>query len=575
MTSLLNTWNALTIQRRVFLIAAVIGAMVAVAMVARLAAQPSMSLLYGGLDPKNSGEVVAALEGMGVAVEVRGDSIYVPTGERDRVRLALARDGLPERGQDGYELLDNLSGFGTTSEMFNAALWRAREGELARTILSVPGVRSARVHIGAAARRAFARGDQKPTAAVTVRMSSSALSDSAALSIRYLVALAVPGLDPAQVAVIDAENGVVLRPGEDRAGALVDRAERRGDKLKAELEALLSVRVGAGNARVSVTVETTSESQTVSERILDPDSQVTMNSQVEETTSTNKGGAGAVTVASNLPDGDAAGGSTRESSESQNRETVSYQYSETRRDQVTQAGAVKRVGVAVLINDARAVAEDGTVTYAQRAPEELAAIEDLVKSAIAFDAERGDTVTVESMRFVEDPGEGTLAEASPIERALADNLPTFLQLGVLALVALALGLFVVRPILTSGARQEQDAFEAEALSLDGEAPADTLESAPAALGATDDPLAVAPMAVGATEPDELAADVETAEQIAARVSAEDNPERDLFTEASKVKKSTIDALRALVKARGDQSTDLLKAWLNEPNTDAKPAWKTR
>ncbi|MEL6317861.1 MAG: flagellar M-ring protein FliF, partial [Pseudomonadota bacterium] len=217
MNALMANWSGLSAQRKVALAAAVLTTLFLTFYIARTATQPQMALLYGGLDQRSAGQVVAALDGLGVRSEVRGDQIFVPEGARDRARLDLARQGLPQMGQAGYELLDQLSGFGTTSEMFQAAYWRAKEGELARTILSVPGVRSARVHIGASSRRPFGRNQQKATAAVTVRTNGGALSEQTAVSIRYLVALAVSNLDASQVAVIDADNGVVLRPGEEKA----------------------------------------------------------------------------------------------------------------------------------------------------------------------------------------------------------------------------------------------------------------------------------------------------------------------------------------------------------------------
>ena len=237
MNAISETWSQLSTQKKVILVGAVAATLALVLMLARVASTPSMALLYGGLDQQTAGEVVAALDGMNVPSEVRGDSIYVPAGQRDRVRLSLAQQGLPQKGQAGYELLDQLSGFGTTSEMFQAAYWRAKEGELARTLLSHPGVQSARVHIGANARRPFERSNGISTASVTVSMKGGApLEEDAAVSMRFLVALAVANLDPTQVGVIDARNGVVLRPG-DEARELDVGARRRAARRAAEAAA--------------------------------------------------------------------------------------------------------------------------------------------------------------------------------------------------------------------------------------------------------------------------------------------------------------------------------------------------
>lgn len=557
MNAITQTWAALSLQKRLVLIGAVVATLALTMLVARTATQPSMALLYGGLDDAAAGEVVTALEGMNVPVEVRGASIYVPASERDRARISLAEQGLPQQGQSGYELLDQLSGFGTTSEMFQAAYWRAKEGELARTIVSVPGVKSARVHIGAVARGPFQRAGAQRTASVKVTTSGAAIPERTALSIRYLVALAVPELEPSQVTVIDGRAGVVLMPGDDSVAVMADaNAERRAQTLKQELESLLAVRFGPQNVRVSVSVETSKQTETIRERLIDPDSQVTVRSETEEVTERSVGRTAAVTVASNLPDGDAANaGGDNQSETEQIRETLSYRYSETERDQIVEAGQVTKIGVAVLVNEAAEAGADGQTTWTPRTTEELTAVEDLVKSAMGYDADRGDVVTVESMRFAADPDVGELAEASALDRYVEDNLGSLVQMGVLALVVIALGLFVVRPILNakptpaiasaSGA-PELTAAAGGAAALEGSAAAMALgeDGTPQAL-----PSGVAAAGVDALPqptPDEEAAAIEEAE----------------------------DALRSLsdtVMGRAEESSNLLKKWLSEPIPNSEAA----
>ena len=168
MEQLLSTWNALDLRRRIIAIAATIGVFVAVLGLARLATQPGMALLYAGLEGAQAGEVIQALDQRGIAYEVRGDAIYVDATRRDETRMGLAAQGLPTNSAAGYEMLDGLTGFGTTSQMFDAAYWRAKEGELARTIMASPHVRFARVHISQGATQPFRRAEQG-SAAVTVQ----------------------------------------------------------------------------------------------------------------------------------------------------------------------------------------------------------------------------------------------------------------------------------------------------------------------------------------------------------------------------------------------------------------------
>ena len=127
-------WDGLDARRRLIAALSVVAIVAAVFGISRVATEPSMAMLYSGLDATAAGEVVAELEAEGVAFEVEGAAIMVESAARDRIRMQLAAKGLPAGGPAGYEILDGLSGFGTTSQMFDAAYWRAKEGELARTI---------------------------------------------------------------------------------------------------------------------------------------------------------------------------------------------------------------------------------------------------------------------------------------------------------------------------------------------------------------------------------------------------------------------------------------------------------
>lgn len=448
MDGLLATWRALDMRRRIMLIGATVLALGGVLLIGQQASRPGMALLYSGLEPAAAGEVVGALEQMGVPYELAGDAIRVAEAERDRARLALARDGLPQQGQAGYELLDSISGFSTTTDMFNAAFWRAKEGELARTIAASPAVRSARVHIAPPGQQGFAREPAPPSASVTVTSSGGVLPVSAASGFRFLVALAVPGLSPEQVAVIDSRAGVILAPGsETPAVALNGAAAAREEKLRAEIEALLAARVGAENARVSISVELERTAETLSERRLDPESRVVVFSDTEEIADESRGGDPSVTVASNLPDGEAAAGGERSATRTESRERSNFDYDETLRERVTSPGAIRRLSVAVLVDGIRTVADDGTTDWQPRPQEELDALRGLVRAAVGFDEARGDVVTVESMAFQPPAALGTLAESGAAERFLERNAFPILQVLVLAGVVLVIVLTVLRPLL--------------------------------------------------------------------------------------------------------------------------------
>lgn len=446
MGNLTDVWTSLSANRKVIVVGATIAVFAAVLMLARGAASRDMALLYAGLDSAAAGDVVTALDQRGAVYDVRGNSIFVPTPDRDLLRMSLAGEGLPANSAQGYELLDSLSGFGTTAQMFDAAYWRAKEGELARTMVASPHIRAARVHISASSAQTFRR-DERPSAAVTVTTLQGALARPQAEALRFLVASAVPGLAPADVAVIDGVGGLMTDQMNDLA---LGDPETLSAGLKARVERLLSARVGPGNAVVEVSVATQTETESIVERRFDPDSRIAISTDVQESTmSSQDNRSGDVTVASNLPDGDAGGAAgTAQNENTESRAVTNYEVSETQREVLRQPGAISRVTVAVLVNGTSGLAEDGTTIIEPRSPEELEDLRTLVASAVGLDVERGDEITIRSMPFETLPAEGTTAEGpTPITASL--DMMRLIQIGVLAIVALILGLFVVRPVLAS------------------------------------------------------------------------------------------------------------------------------
>jgi len=453
---LLSTWNALDIRRRLIVVAATLGVFFAVIVLTRIATSPGMSLLYAGLEGAPAGEVVAALDQRGQRYEVRGESIYVESTMRDEIRMALAAQGLPSSSTSGYELLDGLTGFGTTAQMFDAAYWRAKEGELARTITASPHIRFARVHIAQGGTQPFRR-EQQASASVTVTPAGAALSPVQAQALRFLVASAVSGLSAEDVSVIDSNGGLIVSDEANPNNQGGDRAEI----LRQNVERLLEARVGIGGAVVEVNVETVTDRETIIERLIDPSSRAAVSQETEERNATSSDSRGAgVSVASNLPDGDAAGGDGRsESREIVSRESTSWEVSQTSREVERGPGAIRRLSVAVLIDGVRSVDANGTPQWSPRPVEEMEALRELVASTVGFDEARGDVITLRSLPF--EPlalSEGSAAGFGLIQ-SLGLDVMGLIRLAALAAVILVLALFVLRPIL----RQDQRGAEAEFL----------------------------------------------------------------------------------------------------------------
>ncbi|NVO56135.1 flagellar M-ring protein FliF [Rhodobacteraceae bacterium B1Z28] len=437
-----TVWMNLDRRKQIIVAGAVVLVFLGVLGMSRLVSAPSMTLLYAGLESGAAGDVVRSLDQRGVAYAIRGGSIYVSGAQRDELRMTLASEGLPANGNRGYELLDSLSGFGTTSQMFDAAYWRAKEGELARTIVGGPHVSQARVHIANGSANPFQRS-VAPTASVYLVPSGAEITGDQAKAIRFLVASAVSGLAPENVTVIDS-NGTVVG-GQDTAVA-ADTADDKSRQLRERVLRLVEARVGTGNAVVEVSVDTVTKTESIRERRFDPKGRVAISTDVEERSDSARNQSSDVTVASNLPDGDGAGGDESNSTGTQTRERVNYEVSETELEVHNAPGAIKRLTVAVLVNGIRAEDAAGVETFAPLPQSELGALEELVASAVGFDAARGDVITLKSLDLPVVEPQGTLASASMWQNIHLDAM-SLIQMAVLGLVSMVLALFVIRPIL--------------------------------------------------------------------------------------------------------------------------------
>lgn len=485
-------WATLDPRRRMVVVGATLAMFVTILLLSRMAAAPQKALLYSGLDAAAAGDVVAALESRGIPYEVRGTAIHVPENQRDSLRLALAAEGLPAQGGAGYELLDTLTGFGTTAQMFDAAWARAIEGELARSILTNPQIRAARVHIARGSSQPF-QPDAAPTASVAVT-TQGGLTPDQARALRHLVAAAVTGMSPARVEVIDSVHGLIPVAGASPSVMGSDRAE----EIRGNIERLLSARVGPGRAAIEVAVQVVTESELLSERRLDPEGRVAVSTETEVQSGSETAAGGQVTVASNLPDGQAAGQGDSGSTSEESRESVDYDVSETLREVTRAPGDIRRMTVAVLVDGEQVTAADGTVSWQPRSEEELAVLRELVAAAAGLDEARGDVLTLKSLEF---RAAEALAEPAAAGLLAGLDLTRLMGLAVLAMVVLGLGLFVLRPALRA-ARQVQ--AEAQPLAL----PMGPLGDGPALTGEISDgfDIATLPMIGMDGDPDRMAED---------------------------------------------------------------------
>ena len=415
---------------------------------------PQMTTLFTDLSLEDSSAVIKDLERQAIPFEIRNEGaiIMVPKDKVTRLRMKLAEGGLPKGGGVGYEIFDKSDALGTTSFVQNINHLRALEGELARTIRAIDRVQAARVHLVLPERPLFAREAPEPSASIVVRVRGS-LEPQQIRAIRHLVASAVNGLKPQRVSIVD-EAGQLLADG---AGGEADNTvadERRNafeKRLRNEVEAIVSSVVGAGRARVQLSADFDYNKITQTSDKFDPEGRVLRSSQTREESSATSENNGQVTVGNQLPgnqQNDNAPVARDQSKKTE--ETNNYEISRTTKTEVTEAGRVNRISVAVLVDGSYVKNEKGEMVYQDRSKEQLDRIATLVRSAIGFDQKRGDQVEVVNLRFAEAPAVAPVSEPAGLLGMLQftkDDVMYVIELGVMMLLGLVVLFMVIRPLV--------------------------------------------------------------------------------------------------------------------------------
>ncbi|HEY8610452.1 MAG TPA: flagellar basal-body MS-ring/collar protein FliF [Roseomonas sp.] len=398
------------------------------------AGQPGMALLYSELDPRDAGAVVASLDRQKVAYRLGagGTTILVPEEMVPRLRLSLAREGLPAGGSVGWEIFDRGESLTTTPFQQDVNRLRAMEGELSRTIRGLAGVRAARVHLVLPRREAFSRQPAEAQASVVLTMQGvQRLDREGVQAVLHLVATAVPGLQARNVSIVDSRGELLARGGQ----AL------NGPAAAATQEEMLERSLGAGRVRAEAAVEMDFDRVQTTEERFDPENQVARSVQNSQEQSRGADG-GNVSVANQLPGAESSGGNA--SQESKSEETTNYEIGKTVRSTLREHPVLRRLSVAVLVDG---VWEGAPPTFRERSAEELARIATLVRSAVGFDERRGDRVEVVSMRFAVPEGGDSPADAGMLGLGIGPaTLARLAESAIYALVALLAILLVVRPM---------------------------------------------------------------------------------------------------------------------------------
>ena len=455
MKALLDGLRALGPARLAAMAVVAVGVLGLLAMLAaRGGGADQMALLYGDLDPREAGQVTEQLNRRHIRYKLAGGGaqILVPVDQIPDTRVLLAREGLPSGGSIGYELFDRGDGLAFTEFQQKINETRAMEGEIARTIRAIRGVRQARVHLVLPRREPFARDRQDSQASVLLTMvGQQRLDQEGVQAILNLVAAAVPGLRPQNISVVDSRGDLLARAGQpinQMTAALSAEEVRRSTELRLSraVEEMLERSLGPGRARAEATVRMNFDRVNETQEKFDPEGQVTRSTQSVTQNSKSTEPSGTVSVQNNLPNAD-AGAQGAGSQEARQEETTNFEISKTVRTLIREQPQIDRVSIAVMVDGTEIAGADGKREWQPRPAEEMTRLTALVKSAIGYDERRGDVVEVVSLRFA--GGAEPLADASGLfGLGLEKNdLVRLAQTGLFGLIGLLALLLVLRPMV--------------------------------------------------------------------------------------------------------------------------------
>jgi len=441
--------------------------------------RPDFETLYVGLSPQDVSRIGATLKEAGITFDVnsQGNAVSVRRGQTAQARMLLAEKGLPTSSNAGYELFDKMGSMGLTSFMQEVTRLRALEGEIARTVQAMKGVKGARVHIVLADAGSFRRARQQPSASVIIR--TETVDDfSSASAIRHLVAAAVPSMTVDQVTVLNTD-GVLMASGSDSFSAspakMLLLEKTVGKELHDNVMQTLAPYLGPDNLRVSVALRLNTDKRQTNETNFNPEGKAERSVRtVKETGSAlnSNGPKATVGVEQNIPADQAPTGGAGEQSKKQNErreELTNYEVSSKTIQTVSEGYKIEAMTIAVVVNRKRVMETLGEGANPEALQKQLKEVERLVETAAGADAKRGDRVTVAAVEFM--PGDRALEPPPPpgMMAQVLEHTGSFIRAGTILVATLLLIWFGLKP----GLRAILQAAPAEP------APAPQLQASPA------------------------------------------------------------------------------------------------
>jgi flagellar M-ring protein FliF len=425
--------------------------------------KPDYRVLLSNYSDRDGGSIIAALQTMNVPYRFAegGGAILVPAERVHDARLKLAAQGLPKGGNMGFELMENQK-LGTSQFLEQVNFQRAMEGELARTINSIGVVQAARVHLAIPKPSAFVRDKQTPTASVMLNLHTGRTLDRQQVSaIVHLVSSSVPELNANNVTVVDQNGNLLSSPSTSKNSMSMDPSQAKyvndlQEGIVRRIESILTPLLGDGNVRAEATAEVdfsrTEQAAETYKPNANPEEAAIRSQQSNENRSADAAGQGGVpgaasnkpTAASPAPAASAPGNQT---ATLQKESTTNYEVDKTVRIVQKPMGGLQRLAVAVVVNNKREVAADGKVTSRPLTEDEKKEITSLVKEAMGFNAERGDSLNVLNSAFAETPRE-VLPEPPFWKQFMTlDYAKTGIQYALSAALIAYLFFGVLRPLL--------------------------------------------------------------------------------------------------------------------------------
>ncbi len=417
---------------------------------------PAPVPLYSNLSLTDSAAAVAVLgsDHINYTLSDGGQTILVPASSLDAARLALAAKNLPSGGASSYSLFDGSSALTDSDFLDNINETRALNGELEQTITQIQGVQAARVNIVLPHQAPFAQNPDPAQASVLLTLSGpTPLDQTSVNAILNLVASAVPGLKPGNISIADDRGDLLAAAGGQPGGpgsqntSNTDLENMAGLQMAQSVESMLNAAIGPGHVHVVATVAMNFDNVDQTQTTYDPNGQVAISQQNSSNKTTSATATPSVSVQNNLPNPTPATPSPSNSSDQQNQ-TTNYDVSATVRHLVQTAPQISKLSVAVLLDGVSATDAKGKVTWAPRSPDQITAITALVKSAVGFDAARGDVVQVETIPFVEDQAISAVKPLGILQRVLGGSTGLFLIKLLVVSLATLIGLMAfAKPVM--------------------------------------------------------------------------------------------------------------------------------